>query len=111
MAQQIETQGKKSGKETSGKYQAALPHFQGVQWVVFIVGKMNEDIYQPCPDKSREHGDKTQVHNLLGVYPIAFAVPYSNQQGDGDSSHTFTIDTTPNEKQDRVFELLDQISV
>ena len=34
-----------------------------------------------------------------------------SQKGDGDSSYTFTIDTTPGEKQRRALELLSQISV
>jgi transposase len=57
-------------------------------------------------DGSEVHSFRTLLHHMSTI-----TRDLCRQQGDGDSSHTFTIDTTPNEKQGRVFELLDQFSV
>jgi transposase len=57
-------------------------------------------------DGSEVHSFRTLLHHMSTI-----TRDVCRQHGDGETSHTFTIDTTPNEKQQQVFDLLDQISV
>ena len=57
-------------------------------------------------DGSEVHSFRTLLHHMSTI-----TRDLCRQHKDGDSSITFTIDTTPNEKQRHVFELLGRISV
>jgi len=57
-------------------------------------------------DGSEAHSFRTLLHHMSTI-----TRDLCRQHGDRGSSHTFTVDTTPNETQCRVHELLSQISV
>jgi len=57
-------------------------------------------------DGSEVHSFRTLLHHMSTI-----TRDLCRQHGDGDVVHTFTIDTTPNEKQRRVLDLLGQIRV
>ena len=57
-------------------------------------------------DGSEVHSFRTLLHHMSTI-----TRDLCRQHSDGDSSHTFTIDTTPNEKQRRVLDLLGQIKM
>lgn len=57
-------------------------------------------------DGSDVHSFRTLLHHMSTI-----TRDLCRQHGDGDVVHTFSIDTTPNEKQCRVLDLLGQIKV
>jgi len=63
--------------------------------------------------KKKKLDDGSAVHSLhtLLHHMSTITRDLCRHKGDEDSSHTFIADTTPNEKQRMVFELLSQISV
>ncbi len=61
---------------------------------------------QTLDDGSEVHSFRTLIHHMSTI-----TRDLCRQKTDGDSSGTFSLDTTPNEKQRRVIELLGQIKV
>ena len=62
--------------------------------------------HKKLDDGSEVHSFRTLLHHMSTI-----SRDLCRRHGDGDSSHSFTIDTTPNEKQRRVLDLLARISV